>query len=177
MWFSLLWYEISVLLTHWLLRLLDLLGDGVLARYFRGLILKLAGFQLGWGCRVGTGFYIHSVLDRVTIGRRSGFNRNIHIDATSPVSIGNYCNIGFGVSFITAQHDINTTFERSRPPHAGGAITVEDFTWIAANCTLLPGVTIGRGSVIGVGSLVNKSIPPNSLAVGRPARVIRKINQ
>ena len=166
-----------MLITHWLIRCTDVWGDGAFGRYFRGVLLKGLGFRLGWGCRVGTGFYIHSLLDPVTIGRRTGFNRNVHIDATSPVTIGDYCNVGFGVTFITAQHDVDTDFQRGRPPYAGGPIVVEDYAWIAANCTILPGVTIGRGSVIGAGSLVNKSIPPNSLAVGRPARVIRQINQ
>jgi maltose O-acetyltransferase len=56
-------------------------------------------------------------------------------------------------------------------------VVIEDGCWIGGGVIILPGVTIGRGSVIGAGSVVTKSIPANSLAVGNPCRVIRKINQ
>lgn len=48
-------------------------------------------------------------------------------------------------------------------------------SWIGANCILLPGVQIGENSVVGAGSVVTKSIPPNVIAVGNPARVIKNI--
>lgn len=54
-------------------------------------------------------------------------------------------------------------------------ITVEDDCWIGAGAILLPGVTIGHGSVIGAGSVVNKDIPANCVAAGNPCRVIRRL--
>lgn len=53
-------------------------------------------------------------------------------------------------------------------------IIIESDVWIGANCCVLDGVTIGRGSVIGAGSIVTKSIPPMSVAVGNPCRVIKQ---
>lgn len=53
-------------------------------------------------------------------------------------------------------------------------ITIFSDVWIGANVTILKGVTIGRGSVIGAGAIVTKSIPPYSVAVGIPARIIKK---
>lgn len=52
-------------------------------------------------------------------------------------------------------------------------IIIENDVWIGANCVILDGVTIGKGSVIGAGSVVTKSIPSNSVAVGNPCRVIK----
>ena len=49
--------------------------------------------------------------------------------------------------------------------------------WLACNCVVIGGVTIGDGCVIGAGSVVTKDIPANSLAVGNPCKVIRQINQ
>ena len=56
----------------------------------------------------------------------------------------------------------------------GLGIKIEDDVWIGAGAIILDGVTIGRGSVIGAGAVVTKNIPPYSVAVGVPARVIKK---
>ena len=56
-------------------------------------------------------------------------------------------------------------------------VTIENDCWLAANVVVCGGVTIGEGSVIGAGSVVTKNIPPHSLAVGNPCRVIREITE
>lgn len=56
-------------------------------------------------------------------------------------------------------------------------ITIEDDVWIGANSTVCGGVTIGKGSIIGAGSVVNKDIPSGVIAAGNPCRVIRKITE
>ena len=56
-------------------------------------------------------------------------------------------------------------------------ITIKDNCWLASNVVVCGGVTIGEGCVIGAGSVVTKDIPPYSLAVGNPCRVIRKITE
>jgi len=56
-------------------------------------------------------------------------------------------------------------------------VTIGDNVWICAGVIVLPGVTIGANSVIGAGSVVTKDIPPDSLAVGNPCKVIRKVNE
>ncbi|MEO1186848.1 MAG: DapH/DapD/GlmU-related protein, partial [Cyanobacteria bacterium J06636_27] len=52
-------------------------------------------------------------------------------------------------------------------------IVIEDDCWLGHNVTVLDGVKIGKGSIIGAGSVVNQNIPPFSIAVGTPARIIR----
>ena len=49
---------------------------------------------------------------------------------------------------------------------------IEDDVWIGLNCAIVPGVRIGRGSVVGAGAVVNRNLPPFSIAVGVPARVV-----
>lgn len=58
--------------------------------------------------------------------------------------------------------------EFAKPIHVGRKV------WIGANALVLPGVTIGEGSVIGGGSVVTKDVPPNTVVAGNPARVIRE---
>ena len=53
-------------------------------------------------------------------------------------------------------------------------VTIEDNVWIGGNVTILPGVTIGKNSVIGAGAVVTKNISKNSIAIGNPAKVLRK---
>jgi len=54
-------------------------------------------------------------------------------------------------------------------------VSVEDGAWIAARVTVLPGVTIGRGSVVAAGAVVTRDVPPNCLVAGVPARVLREL--
>ena len=61
----------------------------------------------------------------------------------------------------------------NRELYSKGGITIEDNVQIGENCVILPGVTIGRNSLVGAGSVVTKSIPPYSVAVGNPAKVIK----
>ena len=56
-------------------------------------------------------------------------------------------------------------------------ITIGNDVWVGGNATILPGVTIGDRCVIGAGSVVTKDVPPDSLAVGNPAKVIRRIEK
>lgn len=56
-------------------------------------------------------------------------------------------------------------------------ITIGDNAWLGANVTVLPGVTIGDGAVIGAGSVVTRSIPPMTVAVGNPCRPLRPVTE
>jgi len=73
------------------------------------------------------------------------------------------------VIFFSAGHD----YRELSLPDIAASIVVEEYAWIGGNSIILPGVTIGKGAVIGAGSVVSKSIPPWTVAVGNPARVIK----
>jgi acetyltransferase-like isoleucine patch superfamily enzyme len=75
---------------------------------------------------------------------------------------------------VTSGHAIGPASHRAGPVEAA-PVVVEDGAWIGACVTLLPGARVGAGSVVGAGSLVVGELPPCVLAVGRPARVVRRL--
>jgi acetyltransferase-like isoleucine patch superfamily enzyme len=98
---------------------------------------------------------------RIRIG--NGVKLMAHIYIPSTTVIGNRVFIGPGMTFL------NDKYPMRRPAPVDGA-RIEDHVCIGGGVTICPGVTIGRNSVIGAGSLVNKDVPPDTLAYGVPAR-------
>ncbi len=101
-------------------------------------------------------------------------NYNCVILDTSPVNIGANVFIAPGVCLACAGHAILPE-QRAEAIGTSAPITIEEDVWIGANATVLGGVTIGKGSIIGAGSVVTKDIPPGVIAVGSPCKVMRKI--
>lgn len=111
---------------------------------------------------------------RIYIGDFVSINRGVKIFNSSlkncKVIIGNNVRIGPEVKILGGTHDYNYL----NLPDVGKDIIICDDVWIGCNAILLPGVNLGNGAVIGAGSVVTKNIPPWSIAVGNPAKVIKK---
>lgn len=90
------------------------------------------------------------------------------------VEIGDDVYIGSDVKFYTTIHPINPE-ERTAGKASVRPIKIGAKVWIGGGVVILPGVEIGEGTTIGAGSVVTRSIPANSVAVGNPCRVIRKL--
>ena len=109
----------------------------------------------------------------VQLGERVYFNVNCVVLDAAKVTIGNNVFIGPGVHIYTATHPTNA-LERSSVVFAQ-SVSIRNDCWIGGNTVICPGVIIGDGCTIGAGSVVTKDIPANSLAVGNPAKVIKKL--
>ncbi len=101
-------------------------------------------------------------------------NYNCVILDTSPVNIGEGVFIAPGVVLACAGHAIDPE-QRASGIGSSAPITIEDEVWIGANATVIGGVTIGKGSIIGAGSVVTRDIPGGVIAYGNPCKVRRKI--
>lgn len=131
-------------------------------------------FSIGRGSVVESFSCINNAVGDVTIGEHSRIG--LHGTIIGPVSIGNHVNLAQGIT-VTA---LNHQFGQPDKLIADQGITtspvvIEDDVWIGANAVILPGVTIGRHSVVAAGAVVTKNVPPYSMAAGVPASVKKNI--
>lgn len=108
----------------------------------------------------------------VSIGKRCFIQQCCTFFGRGGITIGDDVFIGPKVNLITINHDVNP---ENRSATYGRPIVIEDKVWIGINATVLPGVRIGYGAIIGAGSVVTKDVPPMTIVAGNPARIIRKI--
>lgn len=110
----------------------------------------------------------------IRIGRRFFANFNFTVLDEAPVTIGDDCFIGPNVSIYTACHSTDPV-ERNTRQEWAEPVTIGNNVWIGGSVTIIPGVSIGDNVTIGAGSVVTRNIPSNSIAVGNPAKVIKKV--
>jgi len=110
----------------------------------------------------------------ISLGNNFYSNHHLTILDVCSVSFGDNVFIGPHVMISTATHPIDPVERRST--EFGAAITVGSDCWIGGNVSILAGVTIGDNCTIGAGSVVNKDIPANSVAVGNPCRVVKSLD-
>jgi acetyltransferase-like isoleucine patch superfamily enzyme len=93
----------------------------------------------------------------------------------SNIFIGANCMIATGCAFMPYQHGFADTRHpvRKQPLTSRGDIIIEDDVWLGVNASVMDGITIGQGAIIGAGAVVTQDIPAHAIAVGVPARVIR----
>ena len=115
---------------------------------------------------------------KILIGDNVGFNTDIHIGCINHVEIGNNCLLGSRI-IITDHNHGDTSLESLkvepsiRKLYSKGPVIIEDNCWIGEGAAILAGVTIGRNSIIGTNSVVNKDIPAYSIVAGIPAKIIK----
>lgn len=151
----------------------------------RRVLQQLFG-KIGTNVSVGQPF-ICDYGRNIYLGNHVSINMNCTFVDCNRIVIGDRVLIASNVQLYTSTHPVELA-ERLTPdwdPESGEyfcrtyarPITIGNGCWLGGGVIVLPGVTIGDGSVIGAGSVVTKDIPENSLAVGNPCRVIRRINE
>ena len=109
----------------------------------------------------------------VSIGRNVSINEFVFLDGYGGLDIGDDCRIAHGCSFLSEDHIFDDPDTPIRKQGKRGALIVlEPDVWLGCGVRVLRGVRIGRGSVVGAGAVVTRDIPPYSIAVGMPARVV-----
>lgn len=119
----------------------------------------------------------------IEIGDDTFINMNATLLDTYPIRIGRSAMIGPNCAFYPVGHPMKSSDRIRRDAEGkhigqmttGAPIVIEDEVWIGGNVIVLPGVTIGARSMIGAGSVVTKSVPPDVFAAGNPCKVIRPL--
>jgi maltose O-acetyltransferase len=144
----------------------------VTPRFFRCFIYRLLGIKTET-TNISSGCLIFG--NNIIIGKGTFINYRCVFDNAAKITIGNNCDIAHEVMFCTATHEIGNEIRRASTP-IGREIIIEDGCWIGTRVTILPGVKIGRGCIIGAGSLVTKDCEPNGLYIGSPARRVKDLD-
>lgn len=155
-------------------------------------IRGLSHVEFGEHFRAGRHFWLEAVIadgerrysPRISIGNNVIVNDDVHIAATNYISIGD--NVLMASRIFISDHNHGSYQDsgasdpevppRLRVVSSDKRVIIEDNVWIGEMVSVLPGVVIGRGSVIGGNSVVTRSIPAHSIAIGNPARVIKRFS-
>lgn len=188
--------------AHALVRLVNTVLSRTFAR-LNGRLLRWSESSVPWGSKiVGTRFihvesgffasgriWVEAVTNyegqrfspRISLGKNVRSSPNLHISAISNVTIGDDCLLGSNVLISDNAHgdygprgSLPSSSPATRPLVAKGGIKVGANCWIGDNVVILGGVEIGDGVVVAANSVVNKSIPPRSIAAGSPAKVVKR---
>lgn len=134
----------------------------------RRLIIKMNINSLGSDTNFLMGLEIRKG-QNIIIGDNCVFNKKILLDGRGgKLIIGNNVDIAQETNIWTLEHDVHDNYHKDK----GGDVIIEDYVWIASRCTILPGVTIGRGAVVACNSVVTKDVLPMTIVAGMPAKVI-----
>ena len=134
---------------------------------------RVLGIRLGDGSGVLLGCYVwfygpHQIRrSGVRIGDRSRVNRDCTLDLRGGLVIGDDVSISPEVAILTSARMAN-----SQSAGEGKPVVIEDNVWIGMRALIMPGVTLGRGSVVSAGAVVVRDVPPLSVVFGSPARTV-----
>lgn len=138
----------------------------------REIMGRLTGKKMDDSFRMFPPFYT-DFGKNITLGRDIFINSGCHFQEQGGITIGDGSLIGHNVVLATINHDLYPMNQRK---NHYAPIVIEDHVWIGSNATILPGVTIGRWSVVAAGAVVTKDVKPFTVVGGVPAKEIRKIN-
>lgn len=134
----------------------------LVAEFGEGSFIQLPMYA-NWGCHTHFGKEVYA-------------NFNLTLVDDGPIYIGDYVMIGPNVTLVAATHPIDPAARKKKYQY-NQPVKIEENVWLGAQVTVMPGVTIGKNSIIGAGSVVTKDIPTNVVAFGTPCRVVREITE
>jgi maltose O-acetyltransferase len=138
-------------------------------------IFKKLFKELGYGSTIFISTNVKLIFPQgIELGSHVGIARDCVLDGRGGIKIGDYTIIGFESIILTCTHNSN---RKDIPIREQGMFTapviIGKDVWVGARVSILPGVTIGNGVIIGINSVVTKDVPPKTIVGGIPARIIK----
>jgi acetyltransferase-like isoleucine patch superfamily enzyme len=140
----------------------------LIRRFYARKKIELLGASVASSCEIGE-IIADGQKRNLSIGSNSFLGR-VQLALHDKITIGQNVCINDGVILLTASHDVRDPEWK----HKKSPIVIEDYVWIATNAIILPGVTVGKGAVVGAGSVVSRNVNEYEIVGGNPARVIAK---
>ncbi len=138
----------------------------------RQLLTQLLG-AIGADTAIRPPFFI-DYGSNIRIGARCFANFGLTALDVAPITIGDDVQMGPHVQLLTPTHPVDAELRRAKW-EAAKPISIGDNVWLGGGVVVCPGVSIGANTVVGAGAVVTRDLPPNVVAVGNPARVIREL--
>jgi maltose O-acetyltransferase len=111
---------------------------------------------------------------QIHIGDRTFANFGLMALDVAKIVIGDDVQIGPNVQLLRPTHPADAQLRRAKW-EAAKPITIEDNAWLGGGAIVLAGVVVGENAIVGAGAVVTKDVPPNTIAMGNPARVVRSL--
>lgn len=109
----------------------------------------------------------------VGINSNAGTRPGCYLQGNGGIFIGNYVHFASNIGIISGNHDLNNQMQ-----HVEKEVRIDDYCWIGMNAVILPGVHLGKRTIVGAGSVVTKSFPDGFCVIaGNPARIIKQLDE
>ena len=179
-------YLHSIIYTGWVSREFKTFGESSTIKPSFSLLLGPQYISIGSHCNIAAGIQLtawdsygdQSFTPEIVLGDNCSIGEDSHITAINSVRLGNSVLLGKKILITDNAHgassaellDIAPNF---RPLCSKGPVVIEDNVWIGEKSSIMPGVRVGRGSIVAANSVVTKDVPPYSVVAGVPAKVIK----
>lgn len=135
--------------------------------HVRRFFYRWAGMNIGGGSTIHTGARFYNPA-HIVIGKDTIIGEGAVLDGRAKLRIGDHVDFASEVMVYNAQHDIHDPEFKAVPQ----SVIIEDYVFVGPRAIILPGVTIGKGSVVAAGAVVTKDVQPFEIVGGVPAKVI-----
>jgi acetyltransferase-like isoleucine patch superfamily enzyme len=172
-----LWQSVASRRRAWIYRLLGMRIDGKVWLEAIEWPLRPGCVTLASGAALDRGVTLLATNDsaRIVIGENCYVNRHTMLDASTRIEIGAQTMIGPFCYITDHDHAFGVGAAPGETPLVSEPTRIGQRCWLGAQVSVLKGVTIGDGTVVGAGSVVTKSLPPNVVTAGSPAKILREI--